>query len=298
VSTNRRNFLRELVEQVSRGAGELIGQAINPDLSRPTDLEDASTAWEVPAPAPARCASLDEVYELADELGLNRHRDAVLAICRWSLRLTALDSGDVEAPSEDDSALLELDLAWVAALGESGLMPEDGVLRIYDGRAPEWQAAPDTLGGSAALAGGRQLEANPELVLPPSSSDAVRGLELDDDELAAWETLRRRLDELQGGEASSWAGPPCHRVLGYPDDDPGNMALACEMLAHGVDPAAARERASEFEAGAARWLLLAELGADASLGWSWGAAWERRYLWIHEADLAARRFERVRTLTQ
>jgi Domain of unknown function (DUF1963) len=297
VATNRRNFLRELAGQVSRGAGELIGQAINLDPTRPTGPDAAPTSWEVPAPAPARCASLDEVYALADELGLDRHRDATLSICRWSLRLTALDSGDVESPS-DDSALLKIDLAWLAALGESGLVPEDGVLRFYDGRPPEYAPAPDTLGGSAALAGGHQLEANPELVLPPSSADAVSSLGLDDDELAAWETLRRRLDELQTGNTSSWSGPPSHRVLGYPDDDPGNMALACEMLAHRVDPGAARDRAGEFEAGAGRWLLLAALGADASLGWSWGAAWERRYFWIHEADLAARRFERVRTFTQ
>jgi hypothetical protein len=301
VATNRRNFLRELVGQVARGAGELVGQALPLDPA-PLDPDPSSLEWPIPGPAPARCASLDEVYELADEVGLARHRDAALSICRWSLRLTAPDIGDLQ-PASQDSCLLEIDLAWLSALGESGLVPEDGVLRIYDDRAPEWSPAPDTLGGSPALAAGRQLEVSPELVLPRAWSDAVGRLGLDEDELEAWETLRHRLAELQSTVPFDTQAPQAlHRVLGYPEERRGDMPLACEMLANDVDlgdePPAAHPRASEFEDGTSRWLLLIQLSADPLLGWSWGAAWERRYLWIHEADLATRRFERVRTFTQ
>ncbi len=302
MATNRRNFLRELAGQVARGAGELVGQAIGPEIATPAEAADAAQQpW--PVPAPARCASLDEVSALADEVGLGGRQDAVLSICRWSLRLSPSDD-EFASPESEASWIVELDLTWIAALGESGLLPDGGVLRLHADRAPEWLPPPETLGGSPALAGGRQLEVAPELVLPRAWSDTVGRLGLDADELEAFETLRHRLAELQSTVTFDTSTEPqsLHRLLGYPEERRGEMPLVCEMLANGVDlgdePAAAHPRAREFEAGAARWLLLAQLSADPRLGWSWGAEDARLYAWVHEADLAARRFENVRTFRQ
>ncbi len=312
MATNRRNFLRELVGQVARGAGELVGQALPPDIAAPAEAADTSAPlW--PVPAPARCASLDEVCALADELGLAPRKDAVLSICRWSLRISPADdevatpepqTQPQPEPEPEPECIVELDLTWIAALGESGLLPDGGVLRLHAEGPPEWVAPPETLGGSPALAGGRQLEVAPELVLPRAWSDSVAALGLDPGELEAWETLRRRLAELQSTVTFDASARPqmLHRLLGYPEERRGDMPLVCEMLANGIalgdEPAAAHPRAREFEAGAARWLLLAQLSADPRLGWSWGSEDARLYLWIHEADLAARRLENVRAFRQ
>jgi hypothetical protein len=303
VATNRRNFLREMMGQVARGAGELVGQALPLDAIAPDEPpEPAAEMW--PVPAPSRCASLDEAAALADEVGLGSHQDTVLAACRWSLRLSPSDDAHAPPRVSDSSSVVEIDLTWVAALGESGLLPDGGVLRLYPISAPEWAPAPETLAGSPALAGDHQLEVAPELVLPRAWSEAVGRLALDTDELEAWEALRYQLAELQSTVTFDAASEPTalHRLLGYPEERRGDMPLVCEMLANGVElgdePAAAHSRAREFEAGAARWLLLAQLSADARLGWSWGADDARLYLWIHEADLSTRRFENVRVFRQ
>jgi hypothetical protein len=302
VATNRRNFLRELAGQVARGAGEIVGQRLPLDAFAPDEPPPATPpTW--PVPAPARCATLDEVCELAGELGLAPREDAVLSTCRWSLRLTPTDD-DFGAPDPEAQCAVELDLTWIAALGESGLLPDGGVLRLDGAGVPEWAPPPETLGGSPALAGGRQLEVAPELVLPRVWSDSVSQFALGPGEVEAWEDLRHRLAELQSTVTFDASEQPqaLHRLFGYPEERRGNMPLICEMLAGGVDlgdePATAHPRAPEFEAGAARWLLLAQLSADSRLGWSWGADDARLYIWIHEADLAARRFESARTFRQ
>jgi hypothetical protein len=153
-------------------------------------------------------------------------------------------------------------------------------------------------------ASGHPFELTPELVLPRVWSDAVQGLGLDPDEQDAWELLRHRLAESQGTLTFDESPDPqsLHRLLGYPDERHGNMPLACEMLAQGIDlhdePAIVHPRAEEFEAGAARWLLLAQCSDDERLDWSWGTGDDRLYFWIHEADLATGDFTRVRAFVQ
>lgn len=327
--SSRRDFLRHLAGQVSRqvarGAGELIQvqQALN-DVAYepPVDTwlpEPVPAPRAVPAVAPGRCASLDEVCALADGEGLSGRRDDVLSICRWSVRLTPPDTApdpQLEQPSEET---LRLDLAAVSALGESGLLPPNGQLTVVASDDPSaaephgeqilpcevrLRPSPQVPDGPAAIASGQPLELTPELILPRVWAESVQALGLEFDQLQAWERVRRRLAELQGTlpfddvlEAQS-----LHRLLGYADERQGNMPLACEMLAHGIDleqaPAAVHPRAAEFEAGAARWLLLVQCSDDQRLGWHWGPSDSRLYVWIHEADLAARDFSRVRAFAQ
>ncbi len=167
-----------------------------------------------------------------------------------------------------------------------------------------WSPTPETLASAATASSGQPLELAPELQLPRAWSEPAQRLGLEPDEIDAWERVRDRLAGIQGAVPFDSSPEPqsLHRVLGYPDERQGNMPLACEMLAHQVDlgdvPAAAHPRAHEFEAGAARWLLLAQLSDDQRLDWSWGWGDERVYIWIHESDLAARDFSSVRAFTQ
>jgi hypothetical protein len=319
--SSRRDFLRQLAGQVSRGAGGLMQQALS-DVSP----EPAVEGWgpeaaprAIPAVAPGRCASLDEACGLAEWAGLAGRRDEVLSICRWSLRLTPPDNASRLQLREPAEETLRVDLAAVDALGEPGLLPRSGQLTLAASgdltaagshgeriRPCEvrWSPSPGAPGGPAAIASGQPLELTPELVLPRVWSDPVQALELEFDELEAWERVRRRLAELQGTLPFDGISEPqsLHRLLGYADERRGNMPLVCEMLAHGIDlehePAAVHPRAAEFEAGAARWHLLAQCSDDQRLGWYWGPGDSRLYVWIHEADLAAQDFSRVRAFAQ
>jgi hypothetical protein len=359
--SNRRDFLRHLVGQVARGAGEMVQQALGDSVPEQPDNwvpETLPTPRAIPAPIPGRCASLDEVCALADQAGLAERRDEVLSICRWSLRLTPRDAEATLLDTDPDGLryLLELDLAAVGALGEPGLLPPGGQLTIFAAQqapvgelngerswpcAVLWSPSPpepvvpsqaaepsvaagpvvpsqvtersvaaDPAGPSAepaapaATASGHLFELTPELVLPRVWSDPVQALGLDPSEQEAWELLRHRLAESQDTLTFDESPDPqsLHRLLGYPDERNGNMPLACEMLAQGIDlhdePAIVHPRAEEFEAGAARWLLLAQLSDDWRLDWSWGTGDDRLYFWIHEADLAAGDFTRVRAFVQ
>lgn len=292
--------------------------------------EIASELRAISAPAPSRCATLDDVCALVDEVGLERHRESVLSLCRWSLRLTpspGAPGGQAQRSSEGDPApdpsaalpcVLELDLAAVAQLGQPGLLPSAGVLRLFVDNTQSrpqticehtrrctlhWSPPPESV-AVPATASGQPLELSPELLLPRVWSDPAQCLGLELTEVDAWEQLRNRLAGIQGAVPFDGSLDPqsLHRVLGYPDERQGNMPLASEMLAHQIDlgeaPAAVHDRAYEFEPGAQRWLLLAQLSDDQRLGWDWGWGDERVYVWIHESDLAARDFSRIRAFTQ
>lgn len=316
--------------QVSRGAGEIVGQALSDRLpasrDEPLVPDIAPVARAIAAPAPSRCATLDDVCALVQEADFERHLEPILSLCRWSLRLTP----PIEAPvtqtaaaqeprPQKDDCTVELDLAALPELGEPGLLPSAGVLRILvdDTQSrPQticehtrdctvrWSPPPATAAAPATASSGHPLDLAPELQLPRVWSDPVQRLGLEPPEIDAWERIRDRLAGIQGVVPFDSSPEPesLHRLLGYPDERQGNMPLACEMLAHDVDfddaPAAAHPRAGEFEAGAARWLLLAQLSDDQRLDWSWGWGDERVFIWIHESDLAARDFSSVIAFTQ
>ncbi len=330
--SNRRGFLRELGMQVARGAGELLDQAQSATeairYDEPaTDLAP-SPSRALPADVPNRCAALDDVCMLVQETGLDRHLEAVLALCRWSLRLNP-PSGHTAQPTDPavatadaspdlERCVVELNLERVAELGQPGLLPGVGLLGLFVGEpsAPadafrEYPRACSALWSPtpapaipAAVAAGITLELGPELTLPRVWADSVGDLELDEHEMRGWEDLRHRLAGIQGVVPFDGFDEPqsLHRLLGYPDERQGNMPLASEMLSQGIDladvPAVAHPRADEFVAGAERWLLLAQLSDDDRLGWSWGSREQRLYIWIHEKQLAAGDFTNVRAFVQ
>ena len=332
--SNRRGFLRELGMQVARGAGELLDQAQSATEAirhdEPSVDRAALQSRALPADAPNRCASLDDVCVLVQEAGLERHLEAVLALCRWSLRLDppaghTAEPDDPAAPADGAAAsreltrcVVELNLERVAELGQPGLLPDAGLLGLFVGEqsvvsdtyreyprpcSALWSPTPAPA-IPAAVAAGVSLELGPELTLPRVWADSVQELQLAEHEMRAWEELRHRLAGIQGVVPFDGLEEPqsLHRLLGYPDERQGNMPLASEMLSEGVDladqPAIAHLRAEEFLAGAQRWLLLAQLSDDQRLGWSWGSREQRLYIWIHEKQLAAGDFTNVRAFVQ
>ena len=329
--SNRRGFLRDLVVQAARGAGELIGQAqsametTNDDAS-PIPVDAFESPRANPTPPPNRCASLDDVSALVDEVGLDARLESVLALCRWSLRLNPSADAPTELPNPGGSAaspdllqcVVELNLERLGGLGQPGLLPSVGLLGLFvqgvwsppdtygehtRGCSAVWSPAPAPE-VPTAVAAGLTLEVAPELTLPRLWAEPVQALGLGGDEMQAWEDLRHRLAGIQGVVVFDDALEPesLHRLLGYPDDRQGNMPLASEMLANGVElgdgPAFTHPRATEFMEGAHRWVLLAQLSDDRRLGWSWGRGDERLYMWIHEAKLAARDFANVLAFVQ
>src|SRR5262249_37879847 len=142
--SNRRGFLRELVVQAARGAGELMGQAQSAtEASKLDDLgaeiHPGSVPRASPAPAPNRCASLDDLCALVAEVGLDDHLQSVLALSRWSLRLNPTGDAPTELQDPGGSAsspdlmqsVAELNLEAVAELGQPGLLPSVGLLGLF-----------------------------------------------------------------------------------------------------------------------------------------------------------------------
>ncbi|BCY12035.1 YwqG family protein [Actinoplanes sp. L3-i22] len=98
-----------------------------------------------------------------------------------------------------------------------------------------------------------------------------------------------------------WDGP-LHRVFGWPEVAQNPMPEDLQLVSNGVDlfgPLDRREpRIRELIAGGDDWLLLWQIDSDErNLGWMWGDM-GRLYYWIHRADLAAGRFDRVWVLVQ
>jgi uncharacterized protein YwqG len=146
-----------------------------------------------------------------------------------------------------------------------------------------------------------------ERTLPRVWSAPVQALGLDTDEQQGWQQLRRRLAELQGVTLADETDttdqlPALHRLLGHPDERRGQMPLACEAAAHGIDladkPPHAHPATRDLEAAADRWQLLLQLTTDDALGWTWREGRERLYLWIDTDDLHARDFSRVWAIPQ
>lgn len=87
---------------------------------------------------------------------------------------------------------------------------------------------------------------------------------------------------------------PKHRLLGHPDVVQGDMQLACEDLAAGLDAVLpdGTPEAQTRRRNAAAWLLLLQVDSDGPSGMGWGDV-GMLYYWIRSEDLAARRFDRV-----
>lgn len=219
----------------------------------------------------------------------------------------------------------QIDLVEAAAAGIDPLLPADGLLLIFSAldRTPSgtspldresshvmWvpaervpPSAPTPIGPSRPSAA-RALEISSEVVLPRVWSEAVQRLGLDAGEQEAWERARRELAELQG--VTAWeAGSELrsvHRLLGVAEESRGDMPVALELAARGVDVGygapGAHPEARRLGGAPQRWRLLLQLTVDEQLGWEFGRGRERLYVWGVEDELSAGILTAVRALAR
>lgn len=239
-----------------------------------------------PARVPTQALSTDALITLAHEEGLTGRDDTLRTLARPSLRMTPVASdratawihtGD-EWVLRDGSEVLLAQIDLAATQGAPTPLPTDGWLVLFAGTDPEpsggegFHAHAVILEHPAeVLPGAEPVALGPELSLPRVWNDAVQALDLDETAAAAYLRVRASLQERQGVEPDDDGGPliAYHRLLGYPDDTTGTMPLEC--AAPGADPN--------------EWRLLAQV----SVG-----HFRRVYVWIHESDLTANRFEDLR----
>ncbi|ADB52344.1 Protein of unknown function DUF1963 [Conexibacter woesei DSM 14684] len=207
----------------------------------------------------------------------------------------------------------QIDLAEAAAAGIDEALPPDGLLLIFSaleqtpsGSSPMDRESsrvlyveeerippvtPDPIGAGRPEAA-RAVEITSELTIPRVWTAPVQALGLDDAEQGAWEQVRRELAELQG--VTLWDDGAelhaSHRLLGYPEETRGDMQLACELAARGIDVGygapSAHPDARGLDGVAQRWRLLLQLTIDDDAGWRFGRGRERLWLWGPEDELA------------
>nr|WP_246345511.1 DUF1963 domain-containing protein [Conexibacter arvalis] len=221
--------------------------------------------------------------------------------------------------------LAQIDLAEAHAAGIDPLLPADGLLLLFSAldRTPSgtspldresthlmWvpaeqvpERAPEPV-GACQPAEARAMSLTSEAMLPRVWSEPVQRLGLDDAQQQAWEGARRDLAELQGVEA--WeAGAPLrslHRLLGHAEESRGDMPIALELAARGIDVGygapSAHPEARRLGRAPERWRLLLQLTVDDQLGWEFGRGRERLYVWGVEDELNAGVLTSVRALAR
>jgi len=329
-ASDRRRFLRSLLRSGVEAVRE-VSSALGPEPEPPWEPELPLGLKPLPAAPVPRRAGLDDLREVCLEAGLPEARVAdAERLARGSLRLTRAaeggrsrlggvpDVGDgFEWPVWRDlelDFLGQIDLAEVAGV-MPGRLPADGLLLLFAalGERPTG-LSPDDRGSCRAIlapAGAAPatrparlaaypLELSVELMLPQAYSLHVEPLDLDTDELDAWETARERLAERQGvvleERTPDWYS--LHRLLGYADPaGHGEMELDCQLASNGLDLREGQgyfdPRRTELEPGARDWRLLLQLSSDDALGLSFGDEFGRAYLWLREDDLETGRFDRA-----
>ncbi|MGV1047265.1 MAG: hypothetical protein ACOYD4_01895 [Solirubrobacterales bacterium] len=309
--TTRRGLLQHLIKQSGSTAATVVGLQLPTATATAPPAPSRTIAAERPlAPAigTSRAASLAELSEMAERLGLGARTSDVADLARFSARLVTdappdrVGSRRREAAAGTEPApLLRVDLADVArAIPAPAELPVEGVLSIVDGRseatlqtAPSREVTVAVRDRARAAHPGDERFAAPsaELMLPRVWSAAVEALGLSGDERAAWEQLRSELAALQGVEPFDLEPEPraLHRLLGLPDDRGGWMPVSCAMFVAGVDmggePPAAHPRAAEFRPAAAAWRLLAQVTFAPGPEGEGARRGERLFLWAHRDDL-------------
>jgi uncharacterized protein YwqG len=140
-----------------------------------------------------------------------------------------------------------------------------------------------------------------QLTLPPWESSLIEALELNRYELDRYVELWLALAIAETGsaDATEYELSPNHRLLGYPDQIQGDMAVECELVTSGLswsDYGGALHLQVANQA--LDWRLLLQLGSDEDrLGVTWGDV-GRLYFWIREQDLRARHFDDIWLLLQ
>lgn len=303
---SRRELLARLVHDAGRVAAPHLERRLGSarELLGETEPDTAVRAGTVRAPA-----SRQAVLDLARELGIALPEQALRDAIRVSVVLTIAGRGrDLDATSRgSDGTALSLRMDDRALEG-SGFPPGPGRLNLVRGGDGRWAVSCDPTptdtphhGRSVFTGASTRMLSSRELVLPREWSDEVQELCLDETGIAAWRRLRERLAASQGrdlyGESD---GVISHRWLGIPDERSGSMPLECELRARGVfrDGVVpfAHEQASAASSHCRDWRLLLQLSPDARIGWHWGDAGERLYVWLRDSDLSRSQFERAQVL--
>jgi hypothetical protein len=325
-SSNRRGFLRALMRDAAKGAQEAVKvvgpPGLGPLLSGVTGGESAQadvveagpTAFTAPALAtprtPIRVTTIGELIEMAHELGLTDHDDALRNLAQRGTRLTpgAIDEfawigGGPELPDDIDwphwgggllDLIVQIDLSRTDLHIGGHLMLFFDTVRAPSGLTPGAEEAARAIVVHDALAapprGGEPMRVSRELMLPRVWAESVQILDLEPEEQTAYQRLRAKLAEVQGVELEDGAGmgTAYNRVLGLPNETSGQMPRICELTSRGFasdDYDAVPEAETAWE----RWRLLAQIS---------GTTAGRLFFWIPNEDLAAGDFSNVRVIPQ
>lgn len=263
---------------------------------------------------PAQAAALVGLLEPSIRLRRQPARDAGIAIGATKLGgLPDLPPG-VAWPSfrgVPQSFIVQIDLADVAGLAGTDVLPPSGLLSVFFDAEQTWGSEPEDRGAWKVMytEAGRPLERTPfpaelpeharfnasalrpEVELTLAAYDAVEvgvaGIDVDDRGVSAlFDDVH---DAAPGGEH-------IHRLLGHPEPvQGGRMALDAHLTASGDrgDGASAKQA----RAAAASWRLLLQIDSDDHAGMMWGDS-GRIYFWIRREDLARRDFDGVWCILQ
>jgi uncharacterized protein YwqG len=105
----------------------------------------------------------------------------------------------------------------------------------------------------------------------------------------------RYIDLVERLDALAPAGPK-HRLGGWPELEQAPWQLECQLVSHGPyvgdSEGYQAPAAASLGAGAADWVMLAQIDSDDDAGWMWGDA-GKLYFAIRRQDLAAGAFDRT-----
>ena len=333
--SNRRNFFRQAAAEAVKGAREVIplvdplaSLAETPPTAAPSPVAQGQRTE--PATPTGRAASVEEMLAIAAELGLGARAEDLRRLAVLSTRLTpAADSGGssfaggeptipatVEVPELESGParfVALLDLPGGGRLWLFGSDPGNGdadPADTSDVPPPEVAAVYEQTGVPVATdpiplpPGATPLSPSPELTLPRPRSAAAESLALLPSEQTAWNELRTRLAAAQGVPLGEGAPPHAaiHRIGGYPDERRDDMPLICELRLLGVDlegkPPATHPLAGALEGETGNWRLVAQLGSDDDLGWTWGPRYQRLYVWAQVGDSAAVEYDSLQVVIE
>ncbi|HWI22843.1 MAG TPA: DUF1963 domain-containing protein [Baekduia sp.] len=310
--SSRRGFLRDLMRTGAKGATQAATIAGPPGLQQVLAASGRAATPSVsqPAvPAPTGTTTVDELLGLA-HAGPLAERTAVLrGLAEHSLRLTPIASGEPDAwlggtaqglaeyPEWGEqrlTLLAQIDLSS-SALEDTVLRADARLLLFFDAkRAPSGLQA-GAAGSARAIVldnarlrprGGTAAALDGELMLPRVWHASVQALGLSDAEHDAYVALRDALAEAQGvpPDGTGIARLAHHRLLGYPNETSGDMPLACELTARGLDADDPSATDPDVVAGGQDWRLLAQISMQPQ---------GRIYFWIRSRDLHAGNFDDV-----
>jgi hypothetical protein len=311
-ASTRRGLFRSLAGQARRTAADrlpVLEHPVRPDVAR------------APAIPPARRALLiEDLLEIADEVGLGHRSAAIEHLTRTSFRIVERPGRERredghriwgDRPRDERAAgpvvdVARIDLSRLRSLDAPSGLPATGMLEfgIHEDLLDDSDAEPFELlspvvsfrdadnrrptadGAPSGVVAAATVELLPELCLPRLWTAWVQDVGLEEPEWTAWESLRSTLAERQGTRPfeSETGTVVLHRALGYPDERVGQMRAVC-------DEASA--------ATSSRWCLLLQLTIAGRPEYARLAPdAERLYFWIAEDALRRADFTAVRAFVQ